>query len=329
MMHENNVLEVRDLHKHFPIKGKGVFSRITGHVKAVNGVSFDLKAGESLGLVGESGCGKTTLGRCLLRAITPTQGDVMYKSQNQQECNITKLKYKELWTVRPEMQMIFQDPYSSLNPKMTIQKIVGEPLLCNKILKGRELKDRVSELVEMVGLDSRHLERYPHAFSGGQRQRIGIARALATNPRLLICDEAVSALDVSVQAQILNLLLDLQSRLGFSYIFISHDLGVIRHVSNRIAVMYVGKIVELGDTEDIFNNPLHPYTQSLIGARPVIDPRKKAKRTPLKGEVANPANPPSGCYFHPRCSICVDDCKENSQTFREVRPNHFVLCDRV
>jgi len=329
MMHDENILEVRDLHKHFPIKGKGIFSKTVGHVKAVNGVSFELKAGESLGLVGESGCGKTTLGRCILRAINPTKGDVLYKSANEDEHLITELKYKELWSVRPEMQMIFQDPYSSLNPRMTIQQIVGEPLICNKLLKGKELKDRIVELVEMVGLDSRHLERYPHAFSGGQRQRIGIARALATNPRLLVCDEAVSALDVSVQAQILNLLLDLQKRLGFSYIFISHDLGVIRHVSDRVAVMYVGKIVELGNTEDVYHNPLHPYTQSLLAARPINDPRKKVKRIQLQGEVANPANPPSGCFFHPRCPNCVDACKKSPQKLREVRPNHFVLCDQL
>jgi len=328
-MQEGNVLEVRNLHKHFPIKGKGVFSRTAGYVKAVNSVSFDLKSGESLGLVGESGCGKTTLGRCILRAIAPTQGDVLYKSRKGEAFNIPRLSNKELFSVRPEMQMIFQDPYSSLNPRMTVQQIVGEPLICNKMLKGKALKDRVRELMEMVGLDSRHLERYPHAFSGGQRQRIGIARALATNPRLLVCDEAVSALDVSVQAQILNLLMDLQSRLGFSYIFISHDLGVIRHVSNRVGVMYVGKLVELGDTQEVYHNPLHPYTQSLLGARPIADPRKKSKRIPLKGEVANPANPPSGCAFHPRCLNCVDDCKENAQTFRELNPNHFVLCDQA
>jgi len=329
VMQKENILEINDLHKYFPIRGKGVLSRTVGQVKAVNGVSLKLRAGESLGLVGESGCGKTTLGRCVLRALTPTKGDIYFKSDKGKECNIPELSSKELFDVRPEVQMIFQDPYSSLNPRMTVQQIVGEPLICNKMLKGKELKERVIELIEMVGLDSRHLERYPHAFSGGQRQRIGIARALATNPRLLVCDEAVSALDVSVQAQILNLLLELQSRLGFSYIFISHDLGVIRHVSNRVGVMYVGKLVELGDTKSVYENPLHPYTQSLLGARPIADPRKKSKKVPLMGEVANPANPPSGCFFHPRCAKCTDSCRESAQTFREIRPNHFVLCDQA
>jgi len=329
MMNEDNILEIKDLHKHFPIRGKGILSRNVGYVKAVNGVSLKLKAGESLGLVGESGCGKTTLGRLVIRAHEPTGGEVLYRKQNGDECNIPRLSSGELFDIRPEISMIFQDPYSSLNPRMTVQQIVGEPLVCNKMLSGKALKDRVAELIELVGLNSRHLERYPHAFSGGQRQRIGIARALATNPRLLICDEAVSALDVSVQAQILNLLLDLQSRLGFSYIFISHDLGVIKHVSDRVGVMYVGQIVELGDTKSVYDNPLHPYTQSLLGARPVTDPRNKAKKTPLMGEVANPSNPPDGCFFHPRCSQCVNVCKEKSQSFREVRPDHFVLCDQA
>jgi len=319
------LLAVKSMKKYFPIK-KGFLKRTVGYVRAVDDVSITVYEGENLGLVGESGCGKTTLGRTIMRAIEPTEGEVLFRTKAGDVVDVTKLDDKTLRAIRRDIQMIFQDPYSSLNPRMTVLNIVGEPLICNNIMKGEELRNRVRELMETVGLDSRHLERYPHAFSGGQRQRIGIARALSTNPRLIVCDEAVSALDVSVQGQIINLLQDLQERFRLSYIFISHDLGVIQHVSDRVGVMYVGKMVELAETDRLFSKPKHPYTEALLSARPIPDPRKKSSPILLKGEVANPANPPSGCYFHPRCRYATELCKKEAPAFREVSTGHFTAC---
>jgi len=325
---QGNIIEVSGLKKHFPIRS-GFLKRVTGHVKAVDGVSLEIGAQDSFGLVGESGCGKTTLGRCLLRAVEPTAGDIMFRLSDGRELNITTASRMELVETRREMQIIFQDPYSSLNPRMTVQQIIAEPLICNRLMSGKALKDRVKELTELVGLSTRHLERYPHAFSGGQRQRIGIARSLATWPRFLVCDEAVSALDVSIQAQVLNLLMELQEKLKFSFMFISHDLGVIRHISSRVGVMYVGKLVEVASTAELFAAPLHPYTQALLSARPTMDPTNKTRRILLEGEVANPANPPSGCYFHPRCRFATARCAEAAPSWHEVKPRHFTLCDRL
>jgi len=322
------ILEVKGMKKYFPITA-GFTKRTVGYVKAVDDVDLYINEGETLSLVGESGCGKTTLGRCILQAIPPTAGETMFTQTNGDVVELNSLPYKTLRTVRRDMQMIFQDPYSSLNTRMTVLNIIAEPLICFKLLKGTPLRERVKELMELVGLDSRHLERYPHAFSGGQRQRIGIARALATNPRFIVCDEAVSALDVSVQAQILNLLMDLQQRLNLSYLFISHDLGVVSHISDRVGVMYVGHICELAPTKQLFKEPMHPYTEALLSAKPVADPRNKSKRIMLEGEVANPAKLPSGCSFHPRCKYCKDICKEQAPTWRELKPGHFVACHRA
>ncbi len=319
------ILNVQSLKKYFVIK-KGFLQRTVGFVKAVDDVNFYIREGETFGLVGESGCGKTTLGRCVLRAIEPSEGVTLFRDRDGEMKDLNGLDSKELRRFRRDIQLIFQDPYSSLNPRMTVENIVGEPLVCNGMARGEALRERVKELVEMVGLSSRHLERYPHAFSGGQRQRIGIARALATNPRFIVCDEAVSALDVSVQAQILNLLRDLQKRLGLSYLFISHDLGVIQHISDRVGVMYVGRMVETAKTDDMFKQPKHPYTEALLSAKPIPDPRKKAARIVLSGEVANPSNPPSGCYFHPRCQYAQDVCRKEKPEWREVGPDHFVAC---
>jgi peptide/nickel transport system ATP-binding protein len=318
-------LDVSSMKKYFPIRA-GFLRKTVGHVKAVDDVSLFIREGETFGLVGESGCGKTTLGRCILRAIEPTEGTTLFRDQKGNMVDVNALEYRKLQAIRRDVQLIFQDPYSSLNPRMTILNIVGEPLLCNGIARGKQLRDRVKELIELVGMDSRHLERYPHAFSGGQRQRIGIARALATNPRFIVCDEAVSALDVSVQAQILNLLQELQEKLNLSYLFISHDLGVIQHISDRVGVMYVGKMVEMAASGEIFKKPRHPYTEALLSAKPIPDPRVKSKRIILSGEVANPANPPSGCYFHPRCKYAKEICKTQAPEWKEISPDHFVAC---
>lgn len=323
-MSNNLVLEVKSLKKYFPIK-TGFWKKTSGYVKAVDDINLKVYQGETLGLVGESGCGKTTLGKCILKAIEPTSGSIVFNIDGN-FVDIAPLDEKEIRPLRRNMQMIFQDPYSSLNPRMTILDIIGEPLIVNKIAKGAELVERVKELMEIVGLDSRYLKRYPHAFSGGQRQRIGIARALATNPRFIVCDEAVSALDVSVRSQILNLLLDLQEKFKISYLFISHDLSVIHHVSHRVAVMYVGKIVEMAKTEQLFKNPKHPYTEALLSAIPKPDPRSKIRRVILTGEVANPANPPEGCYFHPRCRFVQDICRKEAPIWREIEENHYVAC---
>ncbi len=322
------LLEVNDLKKHFPIT-EGFMKRVVGQVKAVDGVTFVVKQQETLGLIGESGCGKTTVGRSILRAIEPTSGEI-YMHEDGRKVDVCALPKKELRVFRRHMQMIFQDPYSSLNPRMTVFDIVAEPLVVNRVARGSELEHRVAELLRVVGLDPQYMRRYPHAFSGGQRQRIGVARALALNPRLIIGDEPVSALDVSVQAQVLNLLQELQEQMGLTYLFISHDLAVVEHISDRIAIMYVGQIVELADEETLFAEPKHPYTEALLSAVPKPDPRFEAQKIVLKGEVADPANPPSGCYFHPRCNYAQDICRECCPDLVNIAPTdadpHVVRC---
>jgi len=321
-------LEVRNLKKHFPIQ-KGFLKRTVGQVKAVDDVSFHVKPGETLGLVGESGCGKTTTARCILRAIEPTSGEILFRTKDDEVVNVRELPRGPLRELRADMQMIFQDPFGSLNPRMTLLDIVGEPLLVHGMDSRRERADRVAELLRLCGLRPEYMRRFPHAFSGGERQRIGIARALALNPRLVVADEPVSALDVSVQAQVINLLEDLQEQLNLTYLFVAHDLSVVRHISDRVAVMYVGKIVELGNSEDLFDSPKHPYTSALLSSVPIPDPRLRAERIVLQGEVANPANPPSGCYFHPRCDYAVDQCKTDSPQLEEIAEGHWVSCWRA
>jgi peptide/nickel transport system ATP-binding protein len=322
------LLQVRALQKFFPIR-KGFWKRTVGHVRAVDGVSFDVYEGETLGLVGESGCGKTTTARCILRAIEPTRGQILFHTQAGTTADILRLSPSELRGLRREMQMIFQDPFTSLNPRMTLLDIVGEPLLVHGMKSRRGREERVAELLGLVGLRPEYMRRFPHAFSGGERQRIGIARALALHPRLVIADEPVSALDVSVQAQILNLLLDLQAELGLTYLFVAHDLSVVKHISNRVAVMYVGRMTELATTDELFTAPKHPYTAALLSAVPEPDPRLRSRRIVLQGEVANPATPPSGCYFHPRCPYAVEVCKTRTPAWEEVAPGHFVSCHRA
>lgn len=324
MQQNNIILQVKSLKKYFPIE-KGVLKRTVGHVKAVDDINFEIRKGEVLGLVGESGCGKTTLGRSILRAIDPTEGEVLLTTRTGDVVDITKLDKKALRALRKEMNMVFQDPFSSLSPRMTVLDIIGEPLRAQGV-RGQELEEKVKELAALVGLNTGHLNRYPNAFSGGQRQRIGIARALATRPNLIIADEPVSALDVSIQAQILNLLQDLQQELGLTYLFIAHDLSVVEHIADRVAVMYVGKIIELAETEELYLSPKHPYTEALLSAVPKPDPRLEEEPIILPGEVANPANPPSGCYFHPRCKYAKDICKHSSPALEEVTPGHFVSC---
>jgi len=322
------LLQVNNLKKYFPVQ-KGFLKRTVGYVKAVDDVSFFIREGETLGLVGESGCGKTTTGRTVLRAYVPTSGEIWFNDRNLGRINISTMDKSQIKTLRRNMQIIFQDPYSSLNPRMTLRETLGEPFVIHNLAKGREIEDHVAELLKIVGLRPEYMNRYPHAFSGGQRQRIGIARALALKPQLVICDEPVSALDVSIQAQILNLLRDLQSKFQLTYLFVAHDLSVVEHISDRVAVMYVGRLVEMAETQELFTRPLHPYTEALMSAVPKPDPRAKGKRILLEGEVADPAHPPSGCYFHPRCRYASDVCKQEPPLLRELRPGHFVSCHRA
>jgi oligopeptide transport system ATP-binding protein len=319
---ENNILlKAENIVKRFPIHG-GILSKEIAAVKAVQNISFTLKKGETLGLVGESGCGKSTLGRCLIKLIEPSSGRIIFNNQD-----ITDLQGDELKALRRKMQIIFQDPYASLNPRMTIGAILEEPLVIHNLCKSdKERKDRVLELINLVGLRPEHLSRYPHEFSGGQRQRVGIARALAVNPELIICDEPVSALDVSIQAQVINLLMDLQKKLGLTYVFIAHDLKVVEHVSTHVAVMYLGQIVEYAKAEELYRNPKHPYTKALLSAIPVPDPKPREQRIILTGDVPSPINPPSGCYFNPRCPIATEECRVTAPQSKEVAPGHTASC---
>lgn len=319
------LLQVLNLRKIFPVRA-GVFHKTVGHVRAVDDVTFDVHEGETLGLVGESGCGKTTTSRCILRAIEPTSGQIRFRRMQNEIVDLASMSREQLRPLRAEIQMIFQDPFGSLNPRMTLFDNVGEPLLVNGVSNRNERMDRVAELLRLVGLRTEFMHRFPHAFSGGQRQRICIARALSTSPRLVVADEPVSALDVSVQAQVLNLLLELQERLRLTFLFVAHDLSVVRHISDRVAVMYVGQLVELAPTETLFNRPHHPYTAALMRAVPVPDPRIPVGEVTLKGEVPSPANPPSGCYFHPRCGFAQGRCQQEIPALREVAPGHFVRC---
>ena len=319
-MAETPLLEVKHLKKHFPIKG-GVFSKTIGYVYAVDDINFTLEKGETLGLVGESGCGKSTTGRTILRLIEPTDGAINFEGQD-----ITNLDKGAMRALRREMQIIFQDPYASLNPRMTVGSIIGEPLEIHKIAKGSEKEERVASLLQKVGLRAEDMRKYPHEFSGGQRQRIGIARALALNPKLIVCDEPVSALDVSIQAQVINLLEDLQAEFGLSYLFIAHNLNVVEHISNRVAVMYLGQIVELASDEELYKNPQHPYTEALLSAVPIPDPTVKKKRIILEGDVPSPINPPKGCHFHTRCMYKDKICEEVEPEFKDIGGGHWVAC---
>ena len=316
----DNLVEVENLVKYFPVK-TGVFKRVSGWVKAVDGVSFNIKKRETLGLVGESGCGKTTTGRCIIRLIEPTSGKIMYNGED-----LLTTTTERLLKLRKEMQIIFQDPFASLNPRMNVGRIIGEGLVIQKKYSKSEIQDRVIDLLKKVGLEVDHIKRYPHEFSGGQRQRIGIARALAVNAKFIVCDEPVSALDVSIQSQILNLLDELQDEFGLTYLFIAHDLSVVEHVSDRVAVMYLGKIVEIAYRDEFYENPLHPYTQALLSAVPVPDPRAKIKRVILKGDVPSPVNVPPGCNFHPRCMYRKDICSKEIPTLKDMGNEHIVAC---
>ncbi|KIX13673.1 ABC transporter ATP-binding protein [Dethiosulfatarculus sandiegensis] len=333
-LNDNILLDVKGLKKHFPIR-KGYVKSEKATVKAVDGVNLFIKEGETLGIVGESGCGKTTAGRSILRLIEPTEGEISFKSkklagpgEKYRQVDVMRSPPKELKSLRQEMQIIFQDPYSSLDPRMTVGRIVGEPLRAHALAKG-ERADRVAYLLESVGLKPDHANRYPHEFSGGQRQRIGIARALAPNPSLVVADEPVSALDVSIQAQVTNLLLDLQQEFDLTYMFIGHDLSVVKYVSDRVAVMYLGKVVELVSAGKLFSEPKHPYTEALMSAVPVPDPDFEMKRILLQGDVPSPVNPPSGCHFHPRCQYARDICKEKIPEYRDLGGEHFVACHRA
>ncbi len=326
-MADNHVLiKVEHLKKYFPITRGIIFSRHIGDVKAVDDVSFDVYKGETLGLVGESGCGKTTVGRTVIQLYRPTAGSVYYEGKD-----LTRMGGNELRAMRRKMQIIFQDPYASLNPRLTVGSIIGEPLEIHHILQGKAMRERVEQLLELVGLNPYFINRYPHEFSGGQRQRIGIARALALEPEFIVCDEPISALDVSIQAQVVNLLEELQDKLGLTYLFIAHDLSMVRHISDRVAVMYLGKIVELSDRNTIYNNPLHPYTEALLSAVPIPDPvvEEKRQRIILEGDVPSPANPPPGCNFNTRCPRVIDICREVDPEYREVEKGHWVACHLV
>ena len=319
-----NLLEVKDLEMHFPVTSGIIFQRKVADIKAVDGISFSIRKGETLGLVGESGCGKTTAGRCILQLYKPTGGDVLFEGQR-----LNDLSSKQMIPIRRKMQIIFQDPYGSLNPRMTCGDIIGEPLVIHKLTQGKgEFNDRIEELLQTVGLNPYMADRYPHEFSGGQRQRIGIARALAVNPSFIVCDEPVSALDVSIQAQVINLLEELQDQFGLTSLFIAHDLSVVRHISDRVAVMYLGHIVEIADRDELHENPQHPYTKALLSAVPIPDPvlESQRERTVLTGDVPSPMNPPVGCVFHTRCPDMTDDCKLGMPELREVSPDHWVAC---
>ena len=318
VINNRKIVQVRNLVKHFPVENS------SDVVRAVDGISFDIFEGETLGLVGESGCGKSTVGRCLLRLYEPTSGEVLFEGED-----ILKLENRDLQKLRREMQIIFQDPYASLNPRLSILSIVGEPLKIHAIGDKKEREERVADLLKQVGLDPKYMFRYPHEFSGGQRQRIGIARALALNPKLIIADEPVSALDVSVQAQVVNLMQDLQQELGLTYFFISHGLAVVEHISNRVAVMYLGKIVEIAEGRELYDNPLHPYSKALLSAIPIADPTKKHKRIMLEGDVPTPINPPSGCRFRTRCQFAIEDCAAIEPDLREITDGHFSACIRT
>ncbi|MFO8034761.1 MAG: ABC transporter ATP-binding protein [Candidatus Bipolaricaulota bacterium] len=325
-LNEDVLLQVTGLKKYFPVR-KGLLRRVAGWVKAVDDVSLFVRDGETLGLVGESGCGKTTCGRSILRLIEPTGGSVLFRAKRMNRVvDVAMLSKAEMKSLRREMQVIFQDPYSSLNPRMTVGDIVGEALTVHHVSRGQDRQNRVRELLQAVGLKGEHMRRYPHEFSGGQRQRIGVARALALDPQLIICDEPVSALDVSIQAQVLNLLEDLQDEFELTYLFIAHDLSVVKHISDRLAVMYLGKVVELASTEVMYATPLHPYTEALLSAVPVPDPDYEAERILLQGDVPSPVNPPEGCYFHPRCQYAQPICSEKAPEFRDLGSLHFSAC---
>jgi peptide/nickel transport system ATP-binding protein len=325
---KQTLLDVKHLRKFFPIQA-GFLRRKVGDVRAVDDVSFEIREGETLALVGESGCGKTTTSRCILRAIDPTSGEILFRTESGRTVDVAKLSRGQMRPLRRQMQMIFQDPFSSLNPRMNVLDIIGEPLLVNGVKDRKKRIERVEELMKLVRLRPEYMRRFPHAFSGGQRQRIGIARALALHPKLVVADEPVSALDVSVQAQTLNILLELQNTLGLTYLFVAHNLGVVKHISDRVAVMYVGQMVELAERDAIFQKPKHPYTAALLASVPKPDPRLRQQRKPLPGEVANPANPPSGCYFHPRCAFAIDACKKDPVPWEEIEPGRWVRCIRA
>jgi oligopeptide transport system ATP-binding protein len=325
MARDDHLIDIENLVMYFPVTA-GVLSRKVADVKAVDGVSFYIKRGETLGLVGESGCGKTTTGRCILQLYKVTAGKVFFEGKE-----LTKLKGGEMRSLRRNMQLIFQDPYASLDPRMNAGAIIGEPLLVHKLVKGKEYKEQVAELLRMVELEPRMAERYPHEFSGGQRQRIGIARALSARPSFIVCDEPVSALDVSVQAQVTQLLMRLREEFGLTYLFIAHDLSVVRYISDRVAVMYLGKIMEISNSDELYDNPLHPYTIALLSAVPIPNPvvDRQRKRILLTGDVPSPVNPPSGCHFHPRCHMAIDICKEQEPELRDIGSEHWVACHRV
>jgi peptide/nickel transport system ATP-binding protein len=331
---DNVILDVKGLKKYFPIQ-KGLFRRVVGYVKAVDNISFFVREGETLGLVGESGCGKTTASRSIIRLYEPTAGHVHFKTAKfsadgqEQMVNLREMDAEQMKLIRQEMSMIFQDPVGSLNPRMSVFDIVSEPLVIHGRGEGPEVEETVVQLLDRVGLRPQHMRRYPHEFSGGQRQRIGIARALALSPRLIFCDEPVSALDVSIQAQTLNLLQDLQADFDLAYVFVAHDLSVVQHISDRVAVMYVGKIAEMAESDALYNNPLHPYAEALMSAVPKPDPKYESERIIMTGDVADPSNPPPGCYFHPRCQYAIDICHQEEPEFRELKPDHFVACHRA
>ncbi|GAB4523130.1 MAG: dipeptide ABC transporter ATP-binding protein [Anaerolineae bacterium] len=328
MTNDTPLLEVKGLSKYFPIT-QGILNRQVGEVRAVDDVNFFIEEGETLGLVGESGCGKTTIARCILRWVRATSGEILFRQEDGSTVDMTRVSTQELRALRREIQLVFQDPFASLNPRQTVFDIVGEPLLVQGMKNRAERREHVGEILRMVGLRPEYMQRYPHAFSGGERQRIGIARALILNPRLVVADEPVSALDVSVQAQVLNLLMRLQDQLGLTYLFVAHDLSVVRHISNRVVVMYVGQVVEVSPTRSLFAMPRHPYTSALLNAVPVPDPRARSVMNELKGEVANPANPPSGCYFHPRCPHVIERCKVERPALEEIEPGRYVRCHRA